>query len=205
DVIDQGAHYFFSSLRLNIFSMRSVIRNPETILVVAAVMATKPSTLLMVVASSLLMIRIAPTTLMAEMALVSDISGVCSRGDTLRITSRPTKVASMKTYSPISRLEGIALPLHVWGRLAACGGLVTRLERRLPTGAQLDKLPHNGTLSGSHGTSPSISRTFGCTTSPPCVTIVSRTISSSRFSVSLPSLIRYLRKVAMFLAYIWLA
>src|ERR1039457_3435317 len=81
DVIDQGAHYFFSSLRLNIFSMRSVIRKPETILVVAAVMATKPSTLLMVVASSLLMIRIAPTTEIAEIALVSDISGVCSRGE----------------------------------------------------------------------------------------------------------------------------
>ena len=31
--------------------------------------------------------------------------------------------------------------LHWWGRLAACGGLATR-QRRLPTGAQLDKLPH---------------------------------------------------------------
>src|SRR5450756_2236986 len=29
----------------------------------------------------------------------------------------------------------------MWGRLAACGGLATRLERRLPTGAQLAKLP----------------------------------------------------------------
>ena len=45
----------------------------------------------------------APTTEMAEMALVSDISGVCSSGETLRITSRPTKVASMKTNSPSSR------------------------------------------------------------------------------------------------------
>src|ERR1035437_10595447 len=96
--------------------MRSVIREPETMFVVAAVMATKPSTLLMVVASSLVMIRIAPTTEMAEIALVSDISGVWSRGDTLRITSRPTKVASMKTYSPISRFEGIALPLHRRGQ-----------------------------------------------------------------------------------------
>src|SRR5450631_4203612 len=142
DVIDQGAHYFFSSLRLNILSMRSVIRKPETMLVVAAVMATKPSTLLIVVASSLLMIRIAPTTEMAEMALVSDISGVCRRGETLRMTSRPTKVANMKTYNPISRFEGIALSLY--------------------TGAG----------------SPSSSRTFGWTTSPACVTSVSRTISS---------------------------
>jgi hypothetical protein len=30
---------------------------------------------------------------------------------------------------------------YLWGRLAACGGLATR-QRRLPTGAQLDKLPH---------------------------------------------------------------
>jgi hypothetical protein len=29
----------------------------------------------------------------------------------------------------------------LWGRLAACGGLLTRLERRLATGAQLSKLP----------------------------------------------------------------
>jgi hypothetical protein len=26
--------------------------------------------------------------------------------------------------------------------MESCGGLATRLERRLPTGAQLDKLPH---------------------------------------------------------------
>jgi hypothetical protein len=26
--------------------------------------------------------------------------------------------------------------------MASCGGLATRPERRLPTGAQLDKLPH---------------------------------------------------------------
>src|SRR5215467_6497108 len=51
--------------------------------------------------------RIAPTTEIAEMALVSDISGVCSSGDTLRMISRPTNVASMKTYRPSSRLEGI--------------------------------------------------------------------------------------------------
>ena len=30
----------------------------------------------------------------------------------------------------------------MWGRLAACGGWVTRLERRLTIGAQLIKLPH---------------------------------------------------------------
>jgi hypothetical protein len=34
----------------------------------------------------------------------------------------------------------------MWGRLAACGGLLTRLERRLTTGAQLTKLPHKENL-----------------------------------------------------------
>ncbi len=77
--------------------MRSVIRKPLTILVTAPVMAMKPSTLLRVVAPAAPVIRIAPTTQMADIALVSDISGVCSSGDTLRITSSPTKVASMKT------------------------------------------------------------------------------------------------------------
>ena len=48
------------------------------------------------------LIRIAPTTEMAEMALVSDISGVCSSGETLRMSSKPRKAASMKTYSPNS-------------------------------------------------------------------------------------------------------
>jgi hypothetical protein len=41
----------------------------------------------------------------------------------------------------------------MWGRLATCGGLKTRLpvqrsikERRLPTGAQDAILPHNRTI-----------------------------------------------------------
>src|SRR5215471_5574241 len=91
--------------------MRSVIRNPLTILVTAAVMAMNPSTSLSVDGLSL-MIRIAPTTEIAEIALVSDINGVCSNGDTLRMTSNPTNVASMKTYRPISRLDGIHHLLH---------------------------------------------------------------------------------------------
>src|SRR5205085_1754149 len=95
----------FSGRLLNIFSIRSVIRKPLTMFVTAAVMAMKPSTLLSVVASREPVITIAPTTEIAEIALVSDISGVCNRGDTLRITSNPTKVASMNTKSPTSRLD----------------------------------------------------------------------------------------------------
>src|SRR5438105_10904541 len=39
----------------------------------------------------------APTTAIAEIALVSDMSGVCKSRETRRITSSPTNVASMKT------------------------------------------------------------------------------------------------------------
>src|SRR4029077_6657783 len=98
DVMDQMRHYFLASLsragarRLNILSMRSVMRKPLTMLVTAAVMAMKPSTLLNMVAPWALVTRMAPTTEMAEMALVMDMRGVCSRGETLRITSSPTNV-----------------------------------------------------------------------------------------------------------------
>ena len=40
---------------------------------------------------------IEPTTAMAEIALVSDISGVCSSRETFWITWKPTNVASMNT------------------------------------------------------------------------------------------------------------
>jgi hypothetical protein len=30
----------------------------------------------------------------------------------------------------------------MWGRLETCGGLAIRQLRRLPTGAQIDNLPH---------------------------------------------------------------
>src|SRR5258708_704163 len=49
------------------------------------------------------------------------------------------------------------------------------------------------------------SLTRGFTTSPPCVNIVSRTISSSMFNCSFPSFTRCTRKELTFRAYIWLA
>src|SRR6266851_1587276 len=49
------------------------------------------------------------------------------------------------------------------------------------------------------------SLTRGLTTSPPRVSIVSRTISSSKSSCSFPSFTRCRRKAVMFRAYIWLA
>ena len=52
-----------------------------------------------------------PTTAMAEMALVSDISGVCSSRETLRITNSPVNVANMNTYSSVRKsVFGAALP-----------------------------------------------------------------------------------------------
>ena len=47
--------------------------------------------------------KIAPTTAMASSALVSDISGVCSSGETRRITSKPMNPASMNTYRLVIR------------------------------------------------------------------------------------------------------
>ena len=43
--------------------------------------------------------RIAPTMAIAEIALVSDISGVCSSRETFWMTWKPTNVASMNTKS----------------------------------------------------------------------------------------------------------
>src|SRR5438045_9297826 len=79
--------------------MRSVIRNPPTTLITAAVTAMKPRTRLSMLAFPAPATRIAPTTEIAEIALVSDISGVCSSGDTRRTNSKPRNAASMNTNS----------------------------------------------------------------------------------------------------------
>ena len=76
--------------------MRSVIRKPLTMLVIEAATASVPRTVVNVVRCSPAMM-IEPTTAIAEIALVSDISGVCSRRETFRITSKPMNVASMNT------------------------------------------------------------------------------------------------------------
>src|SRR3989454_9970976 len=96
-------HHFFSGSRfLNILRMRSVIRYPLTRLVVDAKIAMNPSTRLSEGASFSPVIRMAPTTEIAEIAFVRDISGVCRRGETRRISSKPRKAASMNTHSPNS-------------------------------------------------------------------------------------------------------
>ena len=73
---------YFRSWRLNILSMRSVIMKPPTTLIVAAVTATKPRNVLKPLNSAPAATS-EPTSEMPEMALVADISGVCSRAGTL--------------------------------------------------------------------------------------------------------------------------
>ena len=71
-------------------------------------MAITPSTVANVVFFSPTR-TIAPTTAMASRALVSDISGVCSKGETWRMTSKPIKQASMKMKKSASiKLEFIS-------------------------------------------------------------------------------------------------
>src|SRR5579864_9490161 len=78
--------------------MRSVMRNPATMLMVANITAMVARTLLKTGELAVPVSRIAPTTEMAEIALVSDISGVCRSGDTLRTNSRPSGTAKTSTY-----------------------------------------------------------------------------------------------------------
>ena len=61
--------------------MRSVITNPPTTLIVAAVTATKPSIVLTVPRSEPAATS-EPTSEMPEIAFVADMSGVCSSGGT---------------------------------------------------------------------------------------------------------------------------
>ena len=72
---------FCGRLDLNIFSMRSVIKKPPTTLLVAATMAMVPRTVDSVLLCSPTN-KMAPTTAMASSAFVSDMSGVCSKGET---------------------------------------------------------------------------------------------------------------------------
>jgi len=80
------------------------MRKPLTTLVVDAMIAMKPSTTLAVLCF-VPVIVIEPTMAIAEIALVSDISGVCNSGDTRRITSNPMNVASMNTNNMVVSCE----------------------------------------------------------------------------------------------------
>src|SRR5258708_37232690 len=76
--------------------------NTTTIWLVAETNAMDPKSVARVVLCTPAKI-IAPTTAMASKALVKDISGVCSNGETRRITSKPMNAASINTYRLESR------------------------------------------------------------------------------------------------------
>ena len=174
DVIDQGAHYFFSSLRLNILSMRSVIRKPLTMLVLAARDGDE-----------------AEHFAHGGGFVVADDHDGAHHGDGGNRVGERHQRRVQQGRNPANHLQADEGRQHE--------DVQSHFQVR-----RHDALPPQNSYEPA-AVRPSNSRTFGCTTSPPCVTSVSRTISSSRSSASLPSLIRYLRKVAMFLAYIWLA
>src|SRR5262245_26717197 len=84
-----GEPHFFASRFLYMPSMRWVTRKPPKMLTDAIVSARKPKTLASMLPSALRVTPTAssaPTTITEEMALVTDISGVCSAGVTLQTT-----------------------------------------------------------------------------------------------------------------------
>src|ERR1700722_8364011 len=89
-------HDFLGFPVLNMRSMRSVIRKPPTMLLNEAATAMVPSMVVSLVSCRPAMMMAATTT-MASRAFVSDISGVCSSGETRLINSNPTKPARMNT------------------------------------------------------------------------------------------------------------
>src|SRR5690606_36695862 len=112
------------SLFLNIFSIRSVIRKPLTMFVIEAATAIVPRIVLAVVRCSPAMM-IDATIAIAEIALVSDISGVCNSRATFWITWKPTKPASRNTINraqtsgpPVSCMAALAHRLRPPGRAA---------------------------------------------------------------------------------------
>src|SRR5664279_4917901 len=112
DVFGSWDHGFCVRLDLNIFSMRSVMMKPPTALLVAATIAIVPSTVASVLLCSPARMM-APTTAIASNALVSDINGVCSNGDTRRITSNPINAASIKTYRLLIRSAVTLSLIHI--------------------------------------------------------------------------------------------
>ena len=127
-------HDLAGSRFLNILSIRSVSRKPLTIFVIEAKTATAPRIVGNAppvpapVPAPASMIE--PTTAIAEMALVSDISGVCKSRDTFRITSNPVNVANMNTYTSVRKSVFAACSTACCARLASGENRVTSLPIR---------------------------------------------------------------------------
>ena len=93
---------YISSRLLNISSMRSVTRKPPTTLIVPKAIAITSSSLLRKPSASPISSR-PPSRTMPWIALVADISGVCSVFGTFEITSKPTNAASTRMVSSVRR------------------------------------------------------------------------------------------------------
>src|SRR6186713_2781584 len=83
--------------------------------------ATVPRMVESVVSARPAMMR-APTIEIAEIALVSDIRGVWSSGETRLMTSSPTKVASRKTYKEERRSGAWVMVLSLRNSSGSRGG-----------------------------------------------------------------------------------
>lgn len=92
-------------LLLNISSIRHVTKKPPKILTEAMTMATKLIKAIKLKLSTLPKAMIAPTMTTAEMALVTDINGVCRAGVTFQTTKYPTKHAKIKMLIPNERAD----------------------------------------------------------------------------------------------------
>ena len=87
---------------LNISSMRSVTRKPPTTLIVPKAMAITRSSSLRN-PSEIPIVMIPPSSTIPWIALVADMSGVCSVFGTFEITSKPTNAASTRIVSSVRR------------------------------------------------------------------------------------------------------
>src|SRR5262249_23069410 len=97
DLGEQRLCAHFSAPRfLNMRSILSVMRKPLTTLIVDAVTASAPRMVVNVLFCSPRMTR-DPIKLIADIALVRDMSGVWRSGETRRMTSKPKNVARTKT------------------------------------------------------------------------------------------------------------
>src|SRR6202795_1046857 len=130
---EHDGYGFLGPLALNILSIRSVIMKPPTMLLVAAMIAMVPRIFAKLLLPSPARM-IAPTTAMASNAFVRDISGVCSSGETRRITSKPINAASRNTYKPVTRSSCIR-PLLRLARPAAPA------SRKIPSRARSQSRP----------------------------------------------------------------
>src|SRR5438105_7955394 len=104
-VREVGAHESLGgrSRFLNISSIRSVTTKPPTTFADASTTATKPITHVNASLWSTPSTIMAPTMTMPWIALVPDISGVCSSVGTFEITSKPRKIASNRIVTSKTR------------------------------------------------------------------------------------------------------